>query len=105
MVRDAREHRQVLTATLKKISDTYDRLLSSKKESKCTIYKLNATPSLVMDEAVANKLAKTQPNLGGRRTAGRQERRRLFGPIDSSAADHALQEKSSGAPAVGVAAA
>ena len=40
--------------TLKMISDEYDKRLSSKKATKSTLHKLNATLSLVMDEAVAN---------------------------------------------------
>lgn len=47
--------------TLKKISDEYDKLLSSKKATKSTIHKLNATLSLVMDEAVANGLVEANP--------------------------------------------
>lgn len=47
--------------TLKKISDAYDKLLASKKATKSAIHKLNATLSLVMDEAVANELVEANP--------------------------------------------
>lgn len=47
--------------TLKKISDEYDKLLSSKKATKSSIHKLNAALSLVMDEAVANELVDANP--------------------------------------------
>ena len=47
--------------TLKMISDEYDKLLSSKKATKSTLHKLNATLSLVMDEAVANELVDANP--------------------------------------------
>ena len=47
--------------TLKKISDAYDKLLASKRATKSAIHKLNATLSLVMDEAVANELVEANP--------------------------------------------
>ena len=47
--------------TLKMISDEYDKLFSSKKATKSTLHKLNATLSLVMDEAVANELVDANP--------------------------------------------
>lgn len=47
--------------TLKMISDEYDKLLSSKKATKSTLHKLNATLSLVMDEAVAKGLIESNP--------------------------------------------
>lgn len=47
--------------TLKKISNAYDKLPTSKKATKSAIHKLNATLSLVMDEAVANELDEANP--------------------------------------------
>lgn len=47
--------------TLKKVSDEYDKLLSSKKATKSTLHKLNAALSLIMDEAVANGLIGANP--------------------------------------------
>ena len=47
--------------TLKKISDAYDKLLASKRATKSAVHKINATLSLVMDEAVANELVEANP--------------------------------------------
>lgn len=47
--------------TLKKISDTYDRMLSAKAITRNGVHKLNGTLSLVMDEAVANELVEANP--------------------------------------------
>ena len=47
--------------TLKKISDSYNRLLASKKATRSAIHKLNATLSLVMDDAVEHELIDANP--------------------------------------------
>lgn len=47
--------------TLKRISDAYNRLLASKKATRSAIHKLNATLSLVMDDAVEHELIDANP--------------------------------------------
>lgn len=69
--------------TLKKVSDEYDKLLSSKKATKSALHKLNSTLSLVMDEAVANGLVEANPGgfVKAPRPKAKGERRKSARPL------------------------